>query len=353
MSKDELQDLDAALEACLTLIDEQGFSLDRCLERFPQYQEDLGRLLPVALNLRGGRSLTASDALRSRLAVQLEGMAHADNQNSPGFLVTNLAALRSIFRNWNPVPQRRAWMIPALVTFLIVVVVSMGGLVAGADAAGPGDLLFGLDTAIEDVRLSFTNDDEKEVELLIEFATERLEELKIEIEGEGDQQDIEAAFLEFEEALATIEALLGGLTPEQRAAFEEALALLIALKPDLTEFEFEFEIEDGKGVLELELETSDGPDDDDLDDDDLDDDDLDDDDLDDDDPDDDDPDDDDLDDDDLGDHEQCDSDENSDRGSSDEDDGDDDDDDDNEDDEDECEDDDDEEDEDEEDDDED
>ena len=52
-------------------------------------------------------------------------------------------------------------MIPALVTFLIVTVLSMSGLVASADAAGPGDFLFGLDTAIEDVRLSFTNDEEK------------------------------------------------------------------------------------------------------------------------------------------------------------------------------------------------
>lgn len=157
-------------------------------------------------------------------------------------------------------------MIPALITFLVVTVLSMSGLVASADAAGPGDLLFGLDTAIEDVRLSFTNDEEKEAELQIEFATERLEELKIEIEGEANPQDIE-------QALAAIQALLDELPPEQQAALEEALAILLALAPNFDEFEIEFEVEDGKGELELELKSEDDLDDDDLDDDDLDDDD--------------------------------------------------------------------------------
>ncbi|MFQ5942702.1 MAG: DUF5667 domain-containing protein [Anaerolineales bacterium] len=177
-------------------------------------------------------------------------------------------------------------MIPALVTFLVVAILSLGGLVAGADAAGPGDLLFGLDTTIENVRLSLTNDEEKEAELHVEFATERLEELKIEIEAEGNGHHIDEALLEFEEALAAIEALLGELTPEQRAELDAAIALLRASSQELTEFEFEFELENGVGQVELELESdhedlADGDqDDDDLDDDELDDDDLDDNDLD-------------------------------------------------------------------------
>ena len=173
-------------------------------------------------------------------------------------------------------------MIPALITFAMVFIFSMGGLVASADAASPGDLLFGLDTAIEDARLSFANDEEKEVELHIEFATERLEELKSKIEGEGDQQDIEAAQLEFKEALAALEALLGGLTPEQRAAFEDAFAALIASRSDLGEFEFELEVEDGKVKLEVEIEPADDLGEGDLEDGNLDEGDLEDDDLDDD-----------------------------------------------------------------------
>ncbi len=269
MSKDEMPDFDTVLESCLALIGEQGLSLDDCLARFPQNREELRRLLPVAIRLREGRSLTASDSLRTSLAVRLQGMSAAQNENSSGIVVTYLAALRSIFRNRNSIPQRRALMIPALVTFLIVTVISMGGLVAGADAAGPGDLLFGLDTAIEDARLSFTDDEQKETELHIEFATERLEELKIEIEGEANPQDIE-------QALAAIQALLDELPPEQQAALEEALAVLLAVAPDFDEFEFEFEVEDGKGELELELKSEDDLDDDDLGDDDLDDDDEDD-----------------------------------------------------------------------------
>ena len=196
-------------------------------------------------------------------------------------------------------------MIPALISFLVVAVLSMSGLVASADAAGPGDFLFGLDTAIEDVRLSLTRDEGKKAELRLEFATERLGELKIEIEGEGDGRFIAQAITAFEEALAAIEGLLDELSLEQRAAFEQALAQLMASGQDLIEFEFELEIEDGKGELKIEIEIE--GDEADQDDHDLDDDDLDDDDLDDDDLDDEHLEDHDLDDDDLDDDEDCDS----------------------------------------------
>jgi hypothetical protein len=267
MSKDGSQDFYSVLESCLVLINEQGFSLEECLERFPQHREKLQRMLPVLLHLGRGRSLTASDELHMAVATRLASLHQASSERSSRFLVTNLAALRSIFQIRNTFAQRRAWMIPALITIMVVAVLSMTGLVASADAAGPGDLLFGLDTAIEDIRLSFVNDEAEEAELRLGFATERLEELKVEIEGEGDQQDIERALLQFEAALAAIEALLGELTPEQRAAFDEALATLIASVPNLSEFEFEFQLQDGEGVLKLEIESGDDLDGDDLDDD--------------------------------------------------------------------------------------
>ena len=185
MSKSDPKDLESVLDICLSLIDEQGLSLEECLKRFPQYQEELQRLMPAALRLRSGRALVASDELRGSLDARLKGLRNIRRQTFRGTLVTNIAALRSIFRRQNPKPQRTAWMIPALISFLVVAVLSMSGLVASADAAGPGDFLFGLDTAIEDVRLSLTRDEGKKAELRLEFATERLGELKIEIEGEG------------------------------------------------------------------------------------------------------------------------------------------------------------------------
>lgn len=275
MGKSDPQDLESVLDFCLSLIDEQGVSLEECLKRFPQYQEELQRLMPAALRLRSARVLTASDELRGRLDTRLDGLRNIHRQTFRGALVTNLAALRSIFRRQNRKPQRRAWMIPALISFLVVAVLSMSGLVASADAAGPGDFLFGLDTAIEDLRLSLTRDDEKKAELRLEFATERLEELQIEIEGDG--QFIAQAIAAFEEALAAIEGLLDELSLEQRAAFEQALAQLMASEQDLIEFEFELTIEDGKGELKIEIEIEGDEadhEDHDLDDNDLDDDDL-------------------------------------------------------------------------------
>ncbi len=47
--------LSRALAECLEAIQEDGGSLDECLERFPQHREELRPLLEVALALQAAR----------------------------------------------------------------------------------------------------------------------------------------------------------------------------------------------------------------------------------------------------------------------------------------------------------
>jgi hypothetical protein len=73
-------------------------------------------------------------------------------------------------------------MIPILL--ILALTLGAGGTVAASDGARPGDILFPLDRAIEDFRITFAPDGEKQ-ELRIKFASERLEEFD-DIAGDDD-----------------------------------------------------------------------------------------------------------------------------------------------------------------------
>lgn len=83
---------------------------------------------------------------------------------------------------------------------IALVVVLGGGTVAAANAAVPGDALFGLDLAVEKARINFAGDDSKKNELKVKFAEERLAEAKTVVESRGS---INVADIDLSEATVT------------------------------------------------------------------------------------------------------------------------------------------------------
>jgi len=73
-----------------------------------------------------------------------------------------------------------------MVTLFIVLalLVGAGGTVAASDSARPGDLLFPIDRAVEDIRATFASTDNK-VELKIKFSEERLDEIESILDDES------------------------------------------------------------------------------------------------------------------------------------------------------------------------
>jgi len=140
------------------------------------------------------------------------------------------------------------------VVFAVVLglAVAMGGVVAVADAAGPGDLLFGVDRAVEQVRLRLTTDGVAEARLRLEFAVERLEEAELELTTDGNLQNVEVALAAFNTALADLQPLLDQLTPEQRTMVQEAFAYLLSSREGIVQLGIE--IVDGETEFELELD---------------------------------------------------------------------------------------------------
>src|SRR3989338_7817647 len=78
-------------------------------------------------------------------------------------------------------------MIPLFLALIIAF--GVGGTVVVSDSARPGDLLFPVDRAVEDIRFSFTAQEDK-AELKIKFANERLDEVESLVSDElADEED--------------------------------------------------------------------------------------------------------------------------------------------------------------------
>lgn len=71
----------------------------------------------------------------------------------------------------------------------LVVLLALGGTVVASDAARPGDMLYPLDRASEEVRLSITGDADAKAELRARHAEERMEEVESIVEEESENAE--------------------------------------------------------------------------------------------------------------------------------------------------------------------
>lgn len=108
------------------------------------------------------------------------------------------------------------------------VLVAGGGVVAASDSAKPGDVLYPIDTAVENVRLGLTNNPIKEAGLRTDLATERvLEASQVLAETGAVTPELEIALanlMEQRQAIATIVAATAELKAQRQvleAAFQQ------------------------------------------------------------------------------------------------------------------------------------
>jgi hypothetical protein len=256
------------LASCIEGIEAEGQSVEDCLTKHPSYQKELEPLLRAVVELRTARTLQVSDRFRRNASARLKLRLPASQRPPHLESVSDSAPLRYRLQTWIPSRLRSLPVIPTIVSIVLVLALSMAGLVTAADAAGPGDLLFGLDLAVEEFRLQLTSDEEAEAKLRLEFASERISEAEFELEVEGDIQDIEAALAALDEAIAGLRPLLDQLTLEQQAGIQEAIDSLNTVRGDIVRLEIE--IKGGELELELESEEEDPDEGDELEDDDED-----------------------------------------------------------------------------------
>jgi hypothetical protein len=207
--------MNAIIDRCLAAMRDQGWSLEQCLALYPAERAQLEPLLSLAARLQGAQSLRASPEFKERALLRLRSQAAAPT-SQPVLKRRKPSLPRSKYRIQPGLAFR--WAATALV---ILVIAFMGTLAASARAL-PGDLLYPVKRAQEQVRLTLTTDVVEQAGLHLEYANRRIAEAAVLIER-GQTQALDQVLADYQQRL-TSEGILLQSTGEQPSNQQAELA---------------------------------------------------------------------------------------------------------------------------------
>ncbi len=118
--------------------------------------------------------------------------------------------------------QRRFGMVARVLAAVLLLTAATTGVAYASDGAGPGDALYGIDTAIEQVRLRLASNPSAQAELHLQFAAERIEEAAQKA-SRGDHENAQAALSAYGAEIASAAQLVASA----RGPESETLAALV------------------------------------------------------------------------------------------------------------------------------
>jgi len=219
---------------------ETGVSLEACLAEYPAAAAELEPLLRMTQQMKRLTKVAPRPAFAQYARTQLEDQLVSPRKAVP---------FKGLFRHTRQEPgtllQKRSNAMGMfkliLATVLAMSVTTATGAYA-ANASNPGDVLHGLDLAMENVQLNLTSDVSGKVQLRLEFASERLAEAQATF-ANNDVADGQEAVNEYGAEISAATQLIGGadganqeaLTSLLQAAqgvHQDVLTQLLATVPD-------------------------------------------------------------------------------------------------------------------------
>ena len=197
---------ESVLDDCLSHLRE-GAGIEACLARYPEYAVKLEPLLRIALRAQELRpveppSMAALAAGRRRFLQEAARLRQREALPRAGWLFTLL----------RPMPRgvwaRRGLATTALTVLLLLALLGGGVMVASANSL-PGDPLYPIKRATEQVQLSFTFDPAAKARLQNEFEERRREEARATIKaGRKTEVEFKGTIQSFDET----SWIVGGIT---------------------------------------------------------------------------------------------------------------------------------------------
>ncbi len=159
-------DFDAILDRCLADIAAEHKTIDSCLRHYPAQADQLAVLLRAA---ERARTVPPPASLPANKRRALESQ-----------LVRRTEQLHSRLVSRQTVPRLPMWRrgVALLLASFIVGVLLLGSAASASASSMPGDFLYPVKRATEQVRLALAPD-EQQVDLHLEFARQRLQELRV------------------------------------------------------------------------------------------------------------------------------------------------------------------------------
>lgn len=212
------QDLDQILDQCIGELQFGSHTLESCLEQFPGHAKKLEPLLRLAAHSHAVLAPTApsSSYIESTRVRLLNRIRTHDQKRTP----TSRQQSRS----------RRLFLRPAYVVVAAALVLGLlgsgFGVVRASAGSLPGDGLYAIKLASEQIRLGITISSKSDKALLIGFAEQRLEEAE-QLVDLGRFEDLELAMNGLDQALESLAMMTVGEdddAPGSIAHIEENLA---------------------------------------------------------------------------------------------------------------------------------
>jgi hypothetical protein len=208
------------LAKCLEQM-EAGASLESCLADFPKQAAELEPLLQMTQQMK---HLTN---VGPRRTFARSARLHLEKQLVTSKKVVTIQRLNRPTRQEPQLLSQRRFSMSMLQIFIAAVLAlaaTTGGAAYAANASNPGDVLHGLDIAMENVQLNLAPDVWSKVQLRLEFASERLTEAQATF-SENDAADGFEALNEYGAQISAIAQLIGS----SDGADQEALASLLEI----------------------------------------------------------------------------------------------------------------------------
>ena len=250
--------LDRLLEKCVRGVEKKGWTVQDCLIRYPALQGEFEPILRAAVRLRESRKLRPSAQFRAKSPHKLKARLQISQRPSVTRRKTNQDDQRS--RSKFGPRLLMQWATP-LLGVALTTTVALAALGFAADGARPGDLLYQVDRAMENIQLQLTSRSDILARLRLDFASERLDEAIQLIELgrpenvaktlEEYQIQINAAaplIIEVQESGIDAEALVLSAS-ETLTTHEEQLEELLVIAPSTSQEEIEVAIEEVEVLL--------------------------------------------------------------------------------------------------------
>lgn len=209
---------DEVFEICLEKIRSGMGTIESCIQDFPTHASKLRETLPLAVSLFDGQNVKPTPQFSknagNRMAAKLGDRS-----------VTFWGFIRRIFTEPKLLSTRRFGMSQIIITIVLAIGMLTGGSYA-VQAAGPGDLLYGVDLAIEQARLKLTANPEQQAALQLKFASERLVEAEKKLEA-GKPEDAGEALSAHNQLMTNLAAFI------QNAGELDQIALRTMMQEEL------------------------------------------------------------------------------------------------------------------------
>ncbi len=144
-------------------------------------------------------------------------------ETRPGFSLAGVVPFGLIRRlkKWSEIPKLfvtevKAMPVLAAIVMFFTVLVGGAATVKAADAAAPGDPLYVIDMATEQIQLAFTRSPEKRAQLLMRFTQERLEEIRL-LETRGRYEQVPVAAERLQRHLSVLQRTAVQMPASQQA----------------------------------------------------------------------------------------------------------------------------------------